>query len=151
MKRFQFKLQTVLDFREKQLDQVQQILAAEEKKKADLLNQLHEIDLVIEQSMQDQQENLSQSTVDPTLSRLFPHYLMKLKQDRFQVYRRVLAQEDQLNRVRLEVQQALIKKKSLEMLKSKQEKDFLKKVESAEAAFLDEIALNRKYRESKRI
>ena len=100
--------------------------------------------------MQEQQEILNRSALDPTLTQSFPHYLMRLKQERFQAYRRVLAQEQQLQRIRQELQQALIKKKSLDILKEKQEQDFLKKIEQSEAAFLDEIALNRNYRESGR-
>lgn len=126
---------------------VQQKVAAEEHKRAQILKRIQEYDAVIDQSFRDQQQKLSRDlTLDPIQMQNFPNYIWKLKQSRFQEFQALQAQERKLLAVREELKQALIKKKSLDILKDKDQAKYRKALEKAEDEFLAEIALTRAIR-----
>jgi len=79
----------------------------------------------------------------------FPNYLWRLKQDRFQAFQALQAQERKLMAVREELKQAMIKKKSLDILKDKDLTQYRKQIEKAEEEFLAEIAINRAVRNNR--
>jgi len=129
------------------LNLVQQKVAAEEHKRAQILKRIQEYDAVIDQSFRDQQQKLSRElTLDPIQMQNFPNYIWKLKQSRFQEFQALQAQERKLLTVREELKQALIKKKSLDILKDKDQAKYRKALEKAEDEFLAEIALTRAIR-----
>lgn len=145
MKKFRFKLQAVLEYRSDQLDLVQQKVAEEEKKRFDILARIHEYDAMIEQALAEQTEFLRQPHLDPARAASFPAYLFRLKQYRFFEYEALKEQEKRLSEVRKELQEALIKKKSLEKLKEKEQARYDKRLAKAEEEFLSELALRRAY------
>lgn len=97
---------------------------------------------MIEQSIRDQQ-GLHQGALNPVQLQHFPDYLWRLKQERFQTFQALQAQEKKMRVVREELKQAMIKKKSLDILKDKDLTQYRKQLEKAEEEFLAEIALNR--------
>lgn len=112
-----------------------------------LLKRIQEYDAAIDQSFRDQQTKLaSDLTLDPAQMQNFPNYIWKLKQSRFQEFQALQAQERKLLSVREELKQALIKKKSLDILKDKDHAKYRKELEKAEDEFLAEIALTRSIR-----
>lgn len=141
-------MQSVLDYRSEQLNRIQQRVAEEEKKRLEILHRLEEYDQVIQQAFLDQQQALDEPTLDPARLQTFPNYLWRLKQQRFQEHQQLLQQEHRLSRVREELKQALIQKKSLDVLKEKDYARYRKKIEKAEEEFLAELALNRRTRQA---
>ena len=138
----------MLDYRTEQLNKVQQKVAEEEQKRASIFNRIREFDTAIEQSLRDQQ-NLLQGELNPVQLQNFPNYLWRLKQDRFQAFQALQAQERKLMAVREELKQAMIKKKSLDILKDKDLTQYRKQIEKAEEEFLAEIAINRAVRNNR--
>jgi flagellar export protein FliJ len=134
-----------LDYRAEQLNKVQQKVAEEEQKRAKLLTRIHEYDTVIEQTLRDQQTQL-QGTLNPMQLQHFPNYMWRLKQERFQAFQTLQAQEQKLFTVRVELKQAMIKKKSLDLLKDKDYTQYRKQIDKAEEEFLAEIAITRSIR-----
>ena len=124
------------------MNRIQQKLAEEEQKRGILFNRIREYDTFIEQTIHDQQ-NLHQGILDTQQLQNFPNYLWRLKQDRFQTFQALQVQEKKLASVREELKQAMIKKKSLDLLKEKDLTHYRKQIEKAEEEFLAEIALNR--------
>lgn len=133
----------MLEYRTEQLTKVQQKLAEEEQKRFGILQRIQEYDAFIEQAFRDQQEALGESVLDPAKLQGFPNYIWRLKQNRFQEHQELQVQERKLLTVREELKQALIKKKSLDVLKDKDQARYRKKIEKAEEEFLAELALNR--------
>lgn len=124
----------------------QQKVAEEEHKRMQLLRRIQEVDAVIDQAFRDQQQKLSQEAIDPVQMQYFPNYIWRLKQSRFQDFQALQAQERKLMAVREELKQALIKKKSLDILKDKDHAKYRQQLEKAEEEFLAEIALTRSAR-----
>ncbi|HEY9744858.1 MAG TPA: flagellar export protein FliJ [Oculatellaceae cyanobacterium] len=137
----------MLDYRADQLNRVQQKVAEEEQKRLTILQRIREYDLLIEQAFREQQTAVSQPALNPTQLQNFPNYLWRLKQLRFQETQALAIQEQKLLGMREELKQALIKKKSLELLKDKDHARYRQQLEKAEEEFLAEIALNRSYRQ----
>jgi flagellar biosynthesis chaperone FliJ len=129
------------------LNKIQQKLAEEEQKRGILFNRIREYDTFIEQTLRDQQ-NLHQGVLDAQQLQNFPNYMWRLKQDRFQTFQALQMQEKKLATVREELKQAMIKKKSLDLLKEKDLTHYRKQIEKAEEEFLAEIALNRATRKN---
>lgn len=137
----------MLDYRADQLNRVQQKVAEEEQKRLTILQRIREYDLLIEQAFREQQTAVSQPALNPTQLQNFPNYLWRLKQLRFQETQALAIQEQKLLGMREELKQALIKKKSLELLKDKDHARYRQQLEKAEEEFLAEIALNHSYRQ----
>lgn len=137
----------MLDYRADQLNRVQQKVAGEEQKRLVILQHIQEYDLLIEQAFKEQQHALAQPDINPIQLQNFPNYLWRLKQLRFQQHQALQLQEQKLLKVREELKQALIKKKSLDLLKDKDHAQYRQQVEKAEEEFMAEIALNRAYRQ----
>ncbi|HEY9686353.1 MAG TPA: flagellar export protein FliJ [Coleofasciculaceae cyanobacterium] len=132
-----------MDYRSEQLNQAQQKLAEEEQKRFRILQRIREYDTFIEQAFLDQQQALSEPVLDAGRLQGFPNFIWRLKQSRFQEHQALQVQEQKLLGVREELKQALIKKKSLDILKEKDQARYRKKIEKAEEEFLAELALNR--------
>ena len=66
-------------------------MAEEEQKRAKILNRIQEADVLIEQSLRDQQNQLH-GEINPVQLQNFPNYLWRLKQDRFQAFQDLQAQ-----------------------------------------------------------
>jgi len=149
LKRFQFRLQTVLDYRTEQLDQAQQAVAREQTRLNALKQQLAETDTFIETTLQEQAERQRSEDFDIAQAVAFPHYLIRLKEQRAQQYQAIQQQEIVLNQTRQALKEALIQKKSLDCLKDKQQTQHNQQIEKHQEQVLEEIALNQFYRRRK--
>lgn len=143
MKSYRFKLQTVLDYRSKQLDQVLQRVALVEQERVRIANRLDEYDQVITQAFAQQQHTEQSGTLNLMQRQTFPDYIWRLKQQRFQTLQDLQHIDQRLQHMRHELHQALIKKKALETLKDKDHARYRQQLEKAEEEFLAELALNR--------
>lgn len=137
----------MLDYRADELSRVQQKVAEEEHQRLRILQRIQEYDLLIQQAFQEQENALAQAEINPVQLQTFPNYLWRLKQFRFQEYQALQAQEQKLLKAREVLKQAMIKKKSLELLKDKDYTRYRQKIEKAEEELMAEIALNRAYRQ----
>lgn len=149
MKGFQFKLQAVLEYREKEVDQQQAKVAEEEMKRLEIFQQIQLRDEAISQAFLDQQEAMSQPQLDLNRATVFAAYLNRLKNEKAALQVALSQQAQRVNKAREALKQAVIKKKSMELLKEKEHERFRKKMEKAEEAFLSELALNRMIHQSK--
>lgn len=143
MKKFKFKLQTVLEFRTKQLDEVQQAFAEELQKRQELLKHVQEYDGLITKTIADQQVLMSSGEFDVFQAQQFPQFLLRLKQQRFETSHKLQIQEEIVAIKRSELKEAVIKKKSLELLKAKAQKAFNNAILKQEEEMLAEISLNK--------
>lgn len=149
MKKFQFRLQTVLDYRSDQLELVQQKVAEQQAVRNELIRKIEEYDRLIAVAFQEQQEALM-SGFNPDTANNFPNYIWRLKHLRFQEHQSMQNHEIQvLNPAKQELKEALVKKKSLDLLKEKQEKEYLKAIDKEEELYLAELTQNRFYRKQK--
>lgn len=126
----------------------QQKVAEEEHKRMQILRRIQEYDHLINEAFRDQQQKLAQEALDPVQMQNFPNYVWRLKQSRFQDFQALQIQERKLQLVREALKQALIKKKSLDILKDKDHAKYRQQLEKAEEEFLAEIALTRSIRNS---
>ena len=150
LKQYRFRLQTVLDVRTDELELVQQRVATEERKCLEITQRITEYDQMLEQAFIQQQQRLNEPELDIVQAREFPNFIWRLKQFRFEEHRNLEQQEKVLSEVREALRQAMIRKKSLEVLKEKDQKKFYKQIDKLEEEFLSEMALNR-YQRQKQI
>jgi flagellar protein FliJ len=142
-KRYRFRLQAVLDYRTEQMNRMQQKLAIEEHKRMLVVQRLHEYDDLIEDSFRQQQALLGANSFDLNEVRQFPHYVLRLKQSRYQEQLVLQEQERHLRVLREEMKQAMIRKKSLELLKDKGLQTHRFEMEKAEEEALADLVLAR--------
>ena len=147
LKPFQFRLQSVLEYRQEQLDQIQLAVGKEEQVRVRILQQIQEADQLIETVLSNQQHAVqSGEALDMVQLQSFPHYLWRLKQDRFQHYTTLQQQEARLAVMREELKQAHIRTKALETLRDKDKQQYKKTIDKAEEHILEEIALQQRIR-----
>jgi flagellar export protein FliJ len=128
-------------------------VALEEKKRVDILNLIRHRDEEIRLAYLDQQVSLETSDashggVDLNRAKVFHFYVERLKNEQSALQIKLSQQAQRVNIAREELKQAMIKKKSLEILEEKERHRFVQKREKAEEAFLSELALNRMIHQS---
>ena len=153
MKGYRFRLQDVLDFRSKEVDLCQGKVALEEKKRVDILNLIRTRDEEIRLAYLDQQVAMETSDtnhggVDLNRAKVFQFYVNRMKNEQSALQIKLSQQAQRVNLAREELKQAMIKKKSLEILEEKERHRFIQKRDKAEEAFLSELALNRMIHQS---
>jgi flagellar export protein FliJ len=153
LKGYRFRLQAVLDFRSKEVDLCQGKVALEEKKRVDILNLIRTRDEEIRLAYLDQQVAMetgdsSHGGVDLNRAKVFQFYVNRMKNEQSALQIKLSQQAQRVNLAREELKQAMIKKKSLEILEEKERHRFIQKRDKAEEAFLSELALNRMIHQS---
>lgn len=139
-KAFQFKLKPVLEIRIRQLEAIQQRFAAQQHKVFDLKQ------LVLEIQEQLQEQLLvkpHRDTVDPVVSQQQFRYIQYLKMQLEHLRGAIRKEEQILDRIRQEMHQAHVKKKSLEMLQDKQKKAYSKEMETLEMKEIEDLIVSR--------
>ena len=137
----------MLDLRTDQLDLAQQRVAQEERKQIEIQERISQYDRLVENAFAEQQQRLNQPELDVVQAREFPDFIWRLKQQRFEEFGRLQKQDAILGAAREELRQAMIRKKSLDVLKEKDQTRFNKKVDKLEEEFLSELALNQYHRQ----
>jgi flagellar export protein FliJ len=92
---------------------------------------------------------MNHTVLDAYQAELFYGYVNHLRAQRSQLQIALSQQTQRVQQAREILKQAVIKKKSLEILKDKAYAQFRTKLEKAEEAFLEELALNRLIHQSK--
>ncbi|MDD2421123.1 MAG: flagellar export protein FliJ [Heliobacteriaceae bacterium] len=142
MKRFQFKLQTVLELKRRQ----------ETALKGDLARQLDQVEHcagLLAATRATQAEALSQNrvntgqSVDVASRRLFHHYWQRLKRVEAIQESHLVKEEEKLAAVRQELLGFMRDRKVLEKLREKHLAEYQKEVLWVEQQMMDELALNR--------
>lgn len=97
-------------------------MAAEESRRLKILGRIAEIDAAIETSYVDYRRLSEEGLLPMASSENFSGYLARMKTQRGDRQRDLAEQEKRLDAVREELKAAMIRKKSLELLKDKQAK-----------------------------
>ena len=143
MKKFAFRLQAVLDMRQKELEQKQQEMASIVKK---LNSQIEELEFIHSQEAQaltSLESICNESLLDVTTISSSNGYLMKLGNEVKKQLRVIQNTRLILKAKQFEVQEAYKKVKVLEKLKEKQEKAYYKEFEVKAAKEIDDIVTTR--------
>ena len=144
MKKFKFSLQSLLDLREKKLEEkqieygkLQFIMRGLQIELSNLQNELV--------TSKEKFCNLlgSAENIDINLVNINRRYLLKLEEDISNQNKKIDEHKIKLNEKQQEMLEALKEKTMLEKLKEKQEKAFLRTIDQAEKKELDEIGLMR--------
>ena len=147
LKKYRFRLQTVLDLRSSELDLARQRVADEERKRLGIQERIAQYDQMIEQAFAEQQQRLNDPELDIAQACEFPNYIWRIKQFRFEEYTRLEKQEKILAEAREQLRQFMIRKKSMDVLKTKDQERFNQKIDKLEDDFLSELALTRYHRQ----
>ncbi len=146
MKKFQFRFQTILDIRARELEKAELKVAEaqmELNKATEKLNQLKE-------KLKNTRQNLKTiistgEVIDIVLVNNHHNYISSLKRKIFYQHRTIEEKEDILNTKRQEMLKIRQKKMMLEKLKEKDLKAYLNELEHIDRKMIDEIATNRHF------
>lgn len=144
-KAFQFKLKSVLEIRERQLEEVQNRFAVQQHRVLDITTMLAETQAEIKQQLIASPEEV----VDPVLSQQRFRYLQYLKMQVDNLRETLRKEEQILNVLREEMRQAHIRKRSLELLEEKQRKVYVKTIEDQEMKEMEDLVIARQHRARK--
>ncbi len=138
MPKFVFKFEQMLNINEKLKDQKQiefgkavQNLESEKQKLFDFENSLSESVLALKDSIQ--------KKVSPRTIHEYNSYISLLKKEIVKQHRNVQIAEDIVERVRVELAEALMEIKKYEKLKEKDLEQYIEEMKQKENAFIDEI------------
>ena len=139
----QFKLQSVLNYRQLLENQAQQALAASMQRKTDLEAELQQQQQSLAQHdaelKQRQQEGLTIAEID-----LFENRIQHARRIMAQLQQQLQQLELQIDRERQELLGAARDRQVIEKLKEKQDAEFRKEMNRKEREMLDEISLRNK-------
>jgi len=144
VKKFKFSLQSLLDLREKKLEEKQ----IEYGKLQFIMRGLQTELLNLQNELATSKENFctllgTASNIDINIVNISRRYLLKLEEDITNQNQKIEEHKIKLEEKQKEMLEALKEKTMLEKLKEKQEKAFLKAIDAAEKKELDEIGLMR--------
>ncbi|MCQ2958090.1 MAG: flagellar export protein FliJ [Candidatus Gastranaerophilales bacterium] len=144
MKKFKFSLQSLLDLREKRLEEKQ----IEYGKLQFIMRTLQTELMNLQNELVTSKENLckllnSNANIDINIIGMNRNYLLKLEEDIVNQDKKIEKHQIKLDEKQQEMLEALKEKTMLEKLKEKQLKEFLKTIDAAERKELDEIGLMR--------
>lgn len=144
-KGFSFNLQGVLDWRAQAADRVQERLAAEERQLADINARIEFNRQAIREAF-DEQQGQQQTTggVNSFWQANFTQYIQTMRNQEAELQKGYSRQLQVVSRLRLELRQARLKQKSLEMLRDRQKSALMQKITKAEEDELAEIGQRQK-------
>ena len=135
----------MLDFRREQVDRVQLTVAQQERHCVELRQQLANCQDSIQQSMAEQRQwqTSANALFDPTQGQHFSQFLWRIKQQTFIIENEIAKQDERLDKLREALRVAVMRQKSLELLRDKAKKEFNQHQAKLEADFLDELSQSR--------
>lgn len=143
LKKFKFRLEVVLDMRQRELEKKQQEMAEIVKV---IEEQRDKLRMIVDEQIQTQEglEKLfSSEDIDVVMINGHRNYDLKLVND-IRTQEGVISRAMQLlDMKKKEVQEAYKKVKTLEKLKEKQEKEYMENIEQILAKEIDDIAVTR--------
>ncbi len=138
-KGFQFKLKAVLDLRTRYLEHCQQLFAQQQQRVLDLTSRQNEV----RERLTVERQKPPDEQVDPQLAQQRFYYIRFLRDQMLHFQEGIDRETARLNEVRELMRQAHVKKRSLELLKEKQHKAYLKNLESHEAKMIEDVMITR--------
>lgn len=135
-------MQTILDLRQNELNDIQLEMAAEQEKRVQIAQRIKEYDQLIETSLNEQAHHIAHNETNVIQAQQFPQYLLRLKLFRSEETMRLQDQDVILKAIKEKLTQAMIKVKGLEKLKEKEQQRHQKEVFRREDLLLSEMALN---------
>lgn len=142
MKKFRFHLQAVLDIRAERLRQAQLAFAVEEQKRMKIIHQIDEVQHGIERAFDDYNDLTDRGLLPLVSSELFSAYIQRQRQQVVGLTAKKQQQEKEMTSAREFLRQSLAQHRSMELLKEKHWKQYLKEIDKQEEETLAEIALN---------
>lgn len=139
VKAFKFKLQSVLDLRLRELEKIQNQFAVQQHRVFDLKRLLREIQDQLRIHLVPKPEE----QIEPILSQQRFAYTQYLKNQIEHVQGNIRKEEIQLERLREQMRQAHVKKRSLELLEEKQRTAYIKDIEYKESNEIEDIVVAR--------
>ena len=143
MKKFSFRLQAVLDVRQKELEQKQQEMASIVKRLNEQIDELEQIYLQESQTLASLEDICSSPMLDVATISSSNGYLLKLSQDAKKQLRVIENTKLILKAKQQEISEIYKKVKVLEKLKEKQEEEYYKNIETKLAKEIDDMVTTR--------
>ncbi len=143
MKKFSFRLQAVLDMRQKELEEKQQEMANIVKKLNLQIEELEQIHSKEAQTLTSLEDICNSPMLDITTISSSNGYLIKLGHEEKKQIRIIENTKLILKAKQMEISEAYKKVKVLEKLKEKQEKEYYKNIETKAAKEIDDIVTTR--------
>lgn len=139
MRGFQFKLQSVLDFRAEQVQQAQQMLSLEMNTLQGIQSRMTTID----DEMSSVLSEASHGTegFDLEAAQNTQGYLFTLKQKRRMSQYEYDQQNRMVQRCQLQLKEKVVAQKTIEKLKEKRQAEFVRKMDKIENDRIEEVAL----------
>ncbi len=138
MKKFEFRLEKVLEMKERQLQREQTALADLLRKQQETHHLLDEKRWMIEGYIQKMEKVQSG---DAATLKTYYEYLQTLLQEMFHLQNRIIDLEKQADRQRKKLLNVQKEQKILETLREQNYQEYLKQMKKNEQAFLDEITM----------
>ena len=143
MKKFKFRLEVVLEMRQRELEKRQQEMAEVLKVIEEQRAKLVAINDVQKQTEMNLEKLISAEEIDITMVNGHRNYVLKLVNDAKNQENVIHRAEQLLELKKKEVQEAYKKVKSLEKLKENQEKQYMAEIDQMLAKEIDDIAVTR--------
>lgn len=138
MKGFAFRLQPVLDLRCQELERAQQYLAQCLQHRQAIAQQISACDEAVSRLFEQHQRTLGQGHLAAETAANFSELLQRLRQQRARFVAAMAQHDSVVVQAREALQAALVRKKALEVLKTKQETGHRKHVEKQSQHQLDD-------------
>jgi flagellar protein FliJ len=149
MKRFKFRLETVLDIRKRNEEKIKLVLAEKNQKVIEAQKKLNEIHEELINSQKREKQNRSEH-LNPVLLRYSISYRYKLKQDLLNAGRNV----DDLKADSFKIQKELVvatkKRRAVEIIREHRLLEWKKELLASEQNLIDDIAQQKFIRNNKR-
>ena len=143
LKKFKFRLEVVLEMRQRELEKKQQEMAEVLKVIEEQRVKLVSINDAQKQTEMNLEKLISADEIDITMVNGHRNYVLKLVNDAKNQENVIRRAEQLLELKKQEVQEAYKKVKSLEKLKEKQEKQYMAEIDQMLAKEIDDIAVTR--------
>ena len=127
--------------RTRRLEEIQQRFGLQQQQVIALEGQHTEIQTQVQHYL----NNAVADVTDPLLSQQRFHYIQFLKRQAEYVKQQIRQEKDKLEKLRDLMRQALVQKKSLELLEQKQKEKYLKHLEAEENKILEDIIAAKRY------
>ncbi len=147
MKRFRFRLQTLLEYRTRQLESAQQVFAQEALKAQAISERIDACDAQMAQALEDQS---GLGVIHPESVAIFANYLVQVRQEKQRQQAALQVQNTVVDAERDRLKDALLRQKALENLKKTHHQRYRTLLEKVEAMALEELAQNRFLAEQRR-
>jgi len=130
--------------RTRELEKIQQRFATQQHKVIEIENLIRQAHTVLKQQLAPQVEEI----IDPVVSQQRFRYIQYLKQQIAHLQGTLQTETQKLEWIRIEMKEAHIKKRSMELLEEKQRKQYITLLETQETKEIEDIIIARRHHSS---